>query len=136
MTFVNHGCNGSSNLSEKVPFTESNADPTDPLVLDFIQKQWSDAEGRVYNPALLRDTTILLIAFNDEPIRKGEELLENYITFITDIEMLEEDLTNLKTLCAGGESMEVIPEYKSSWYSPEAAKEKPHPPHKALLVIE
>ena len=118
MTFVNHGCNDTSNVGDKVPFTESNADPNDPLVLNFIQ---SGGEERVYNPALLRDTTSLLIVDNYEPIMKGEELLDNYITFITDVKMLEEDLKDLNTQC-GGESLGIVSKYESSQYFPEAAK--------------
>jgi hypothetical protein len=118
LTFANHGCNGTNNLSDKVPFTESTADPTDPLVLNFIQERWHGARGEervlLYNPALLRDTASLMTVENDEPIWKGEELLENYIHFITDVEMLQEDLTGLKTLCAG-ERLGIISEYESSW---------------------
>ena len=121
MTFVNHGCSDTSNLNGKVPFTESNADPTDPLVLNFIQEQWADGEGRVYNPALLRDTASLVTVKNHVPIMKGEELLENYINFITDVEMLEAELTILKSQCAG-ESLGIISEYELSLYSLEAAK--------------
>ena len=121
MTFVNHGCNGTSNLSEKLPFTESNANFTDPLFLDLIQKQWADGEGGVYNPAQLRATASLVMVSNHVPIRKGEELLDDYINFITDVEMLEEGLTDLKTQCAG-ESFGIISEYESSLDSPEAAK--------------
>ena len=51
---------------------------------------------------------------------KGEELLENYINFITDVEMLEEDLTGLKTLCAG-ERLGIISKYESSLHSPAAS---------------
>jgi hypothetical protein len=110
MTFVNHGCNGTSNIAGKVPFTESNADPNDPLVLNFIQ---SGGEERVYNPALLRDTTSLVMVENLEPIMKGEELLDNYITFITDVKMLEWGLKDLKTQC-GGESLGIVSENESS----------------------
>ena len=112
MTFVNHGCNGTSNLSEKLPFTESNANFTDPLFLDLIQKQWAGGEGRVYNPAQLRDTASLVMVSNHVPIRKGEELLDNYIDFITDVKMLEKELTDLKTQCAG-ESLGIISGYES-----------------------
>jgi hypothetical protein len=125
LTFVNHGCNGTSNISDQSPFTEqSNADPNDPLVLNFIQAMGSGGKDCGYNPALLRDTTRRLIIKHNKPIMKGEELLDNYITFITDVETLVEDLTDLKTQCAG--SLGTISEYelsnsKSSQF-PEAGK--------------
>jgi hypothetical protein len=50
---------------------------------------------------------------------KGEELLDNYISFITDVKMLEEDLKELKTQCGGGSGL--VSEYESSSKSKESA---------------
>jgi hypothetical protein len=113
MSFVNHGCNGTNNIGDQSPFTEqSNADPNDPLVLDFIQEMESGRMDSGYNPARLRDTTSRFVVENNEPIMKGEELRDNYITFITDVEVLLEELEDLKTQCSG--SLGKISEYESS----------------------
>jgi hypothetical protein len=112
LTFVNHGCNGTSNVGFQVPFSESNADLNDPLVLEFIEEMWTGGEECVYNPALVRDTSSKVIIENSGPIMKGEELLDNYITFITDVKMLEEDLKDLETQCGGKSGL--VSEYESS----------------------
>jgi hypothetical protein len=123
MTFANHGCDGDYNIGTESPFTEqSNADPNDPLVLEFIQDMAGLGFGG-YNPALLRDTTSRFVVANEEPIMKGEELRDNYVTFITNVEALESDLAALKSECSG--SLGMISEYESnkskSSHFPEAA---------------
>jgi hypothetical protein len=126
MSFVNHGCNGTNNVGDQSPFTEqSNVDPNDPLVINFIHEMGeSGRKDSGYNPALLRDTTLRFVVQNNEPIMKGEELRDNYITFITDVEALESDLADLKSQCSG--SLGTISEYESSTskssHFPEAAK--------------
>lgn len=145
MTFQNHGCNNTNNVGLRSPFNESNADPKDPLVLDFIQDMWSDAgadragadRSDIYNPAQLRDVTGEVDVRNHEPIMKGEELLDNYITFITDVKMLEEELKALKTECGGGISG-IVSEYESfPRPSPEAPKSKPrHREHWSTILLQ
>jgi hypothetical protein len=83
----------------------------------------SDGKDYVYNPAVLRDTTSKHIVQNDKPIMKGEELLNNYLTFISDVKMLDEDLKAPETECAGGEEgLGIVSEYEASYYFPEATQ--------------
>ena len=100
--FCNHGCNGSYNLCINGYVSVDNevdVDPNQPpesLLLN--QKQ-----GRAFSPALDRNFRQELTGGDmaNRDIKKGEEILCNYLEFIGDAKDWAEDVRGLQGQCAG-----------------------------------
>jgi hypothetical protein len=110
---VNHGCNCTFNIGKPSPFSETSADITDKVVVDFIEESTNTGRGYVYNPAIARDWTKKLQQMNHRPIMKGGELLDNYLSFVMDKEVFAEDMNALKLECAGV-ALGVVSKYEHS----------------------
>ena len=101
MAFLNHGCNGSYNVGEKLTETEMSANlGQGPAGVWFDV----DAEFDIFNPFLERHFPQHLCsnfrALRD--IEAGEELLDNYLVFGgEDLDEWEDNLVSLKSMCMG-----------------------------------
>ncbi|KAG7351434.1 SET methyltransferase domain containing protein [Nitzschia inconspicua] len=110
LTFVNHGCNGTSNIGER------DADPS-------LHTEWSvdlqygipeDLKTKLtvpYSPSADRDVvqySTNCVAGRD--IQKGEELYDNYMNFGGD-EYFEEMVLSLRDECSG--SLGLVEQYQS-----------------------
>jgi hypothetical protein len=101
LTFVNHGCNGTSNLGERgedpSTFTEWNVD-----LSAGIPEELGAKPNLPYNPVVDRDlvryATNCVVAIN---VPKGEELYDNYMNFGGD-EYFVEMVHSLREQCSGG----------------------------------
>mmetsp|Transcript_20520 Transcript_20520/g.37382 ORF Transcript_20520/g.37382 Transcript_20520/m.37382 type:complete len:889 (-) Transcript_20520:246-2912(-) len=110
-TFCNHGCNGTYNLGDETDeiteITEMNID------LDNIP-EFFFGKANVYSPVFerhLRQMSAMEV-YARRDIRKGEEILCNYLAFDADQDSLKVEITNLRSQCAG-ETMGQIAEYES-----------------------
>ena len=92
MTFVNHGCNGTYNIDFiRTNITEVTAD-LDRMPEEFIQIL------HPYNPALSLENDGTII-FRD--VKRGEEILGNYLTYIDDAKAWRYDVQELRNDCSG-----------------------------------
>lgn len=99
MMFCNHGCNGSYNLCVHGSVdNEVDVDPSQPP--ESILK-W----GSAFSPALERNLHQALTHGDttNRDIKKGEEILCNYLEFIGKAVDWEEDVRGLQGQCAGTE---------------------------------
>ena len=101
MTFVNHGCNGASNLGDFPNITTSTVHPFRvPNELHFYRNQGPEY---VFNPAIARDTTSRAIVQNRwGDIQIGDELLENYYENFGSFKDWGEHVRLLQNYCDGG----------------------------------
>jgi hypothetical protein len=120
LTFVNHGCNGTANLGERgvdpSKLTEWNIN----LELG-IPDEMETKLTVPYNPSADRD--LIRYATNcvaGRTIRKGEEILDNYMNFGGD-EYFEEMVLSLREECSGG--LGLVEQYQSE-ASPRGKKRK------------
>ncbi|KAG7354551.1 SET methyltransferase domain containing protein [Nitzschia inconspicua] len=110
LTFVNHGCNGTSNLGER------DVDPS--LHTEWsVEIQYGIPEDLItkltvpYNPSADRDVvrhSTNCVAARD--IQKGEELYDNYMNFGGD-EYFEEMVLSLRDECSG--TLGLVEQYQS-----------------------
>jgi hypothetical protein len=104
MMFCNHGCNGTHNLgSVDVNYTEFNVDPKHPpeSIISSREKAFAPARERNLREVLTHgDTT-------NRDIKKGEEVLCNYLEFVGDSSAWEEDVRGLQGQCTGTELGEI-----------------------------
>jgi len=100
MTFCNHGCNGTYNIGDDdYEFTEMNVD-LNHAAEDVLNEAhvWSPViERHLRQTASIGDTTM-------RDIKKGEEILCNYLSFIGELDYWKEEAMSLRDQCAG-ESM-------------------------------
>jgi hypothetical protein len=99
--FCNHGCNGSYNLCYHGSVdNEADVDPNQPSDSLLLLK-W----GSAFSPALERNFRQILTSGDttNRDIKKGEEILCNYLEFIGDASHWEEDVLGLQGQCAGTE---------------------------------
>lgn len=100
MTFTNHGCKGTYNTGEDTgDLTEFTADLKEmPYALHM------DREGKfVYNPVADRHLR-MTISGKEKTIRevkKGEEVLDNYLAFVGHASDWESDVQMLRDQCNG-----------------------------------
>ena len=96
-TFVNHGCNGTSNSDfVNSSLTELTADPYNPPAeFDENGHLWNS----VYNPT--KDRATLADSFSHRDIKKGDEILGNYLTYLDAVEDWESGVLELRSDCAG-----------------------------------
>jgi hypothetical protein len=110
LTFVNHGCNGTSNLGERgedpSTFTEWSVD-LDQGIPESLKTQLALPYNPVSDRDLVRYATNCVSA---KLIRKGEELYDNYMNFGGD-EYFEEVVQNLRYECSGGVGL--VEQYQS-----------------------
>ena len=74
--FINHGCNGSSNVGHITETTEATADPSE-FPEEFAEKY--KGKSVIYNPFLDRQTHFFSSATPIRDIAAGEELFDNYL---------------------------------------------------------
>lgn len=92
LTFVNHGCNGTHNIDFiRTYITEATAD------LDYMPVEFTEML-RPYNPALAHENDGTII-FRD--VKRGEEILGNYLTYIEDAKAWRDDVQELRDDCSG-----------------------------------
>jgi len=111
MNFCNHGCNstysyGDENQQE-LGFNEMNVN------LDHAPEALLNKALQVYSPVFERHLRQVLSLgdYTLRNIRKGEEILCDYLSFVGDPEEWEEDVTSLRGQCSG-ETMGQIQEYE------------------------
>ena len=100
MTFVNHGCNGTSNIGWVYDFTEFTADFEGDLA---EADQLALINELVFDPFTDRDTNYLYGAATEtnRPISSGEEILDNYLDMTGGRRDWIEDVLGLRAMCSG-----------------------------------
>jgi len=97
-TFCNHGCNGTTNYGDKdkVDLTETNADLNNPHE-DVLTK------AVVYSPVMERHLRqhLSIGDYTLRDIKKDEEILCDYLTFVGDPDDWKEEVKDLQDMCAG-----------------------------------
>ena len=96
-TFTNHGCRGTNNVGVLTDFDEFTAN-TDVMPHELSGKNHRGTS--IFNPVVDRH----LIHFDDKTItgiQAGEEILDNYLDFISAEEYWAEDIINLRNQCSG-----------------------------------
>eukprot|EP00978_Attheya_sp_CCMP212_P001313 scaffold2735_cov61-Attheya_sp.AAC.9 len=99
LTFVNHGCNGTYNMgSETSGWTEWTVDPMKPP-----PESLSGTTNSVYNPVNDRHLYQLMSGsdFTLRDIKKGEEILDNYLAFTGSAADWTTDVNDLRAQCSG-----------------------------------
>lgn len=99
--FCNHGCNGSYNYNAPDGFNGNEAD----IDLNQPPKLSKFRFGSPFNPALERNLRHAMTVgdVTKRDIKKGEEILCNYLDFIGEAASWEEDVRGLQGQCAGTE---------------------------------
>lgn len=97
LMFCNHGCNGSYNLGHGSADNEVDADPNQPPESLLLKGGFNPALERNLRQALTSGET------TNRDIKKGEEILCNYLDYIGDAAYWEEDVRGLQGQCAGTE---------------------------------
>jgi len=109
--FCNHGCDGAYNYgyldADGRGLTEANVD------LDQVPEDILNAADAVYSPLYERHLRQKLTVGDSvlRGIRRGEEILCNYLYFVGDSEDWAEDVTSLRRQCSG-EEVGSIQEYE------------------------
>ena len=97
--FCNHGCNGTFNLGDPRTsnLTEANVDPKQPL------KSTIRHSSQAFNPLMERHIREYLTHgdYTIRDIKRGEEILCNYVDFIGSSQYWEEDILELQGMCTG-----------------------------------
>lgn len=75
-TFINHGCDGSTNIGHDLSVTEANAH-TDSIPEEITDKL--RGARYIYNPANERNVHFYSSAVPRRDIKTGEELFDNYL---------------------------------------------------------
>jgi len=104
MMFCNHGCNGTYNLCpDDANDSEASVDPNQPP--ESLSSIW----GSAFSPAVERNLRQALISGDktNRDIKKGEEILCNYLEFIGRASDWEADVRGLQGQCAGTELGEI-----------------------------
>jgi hypothetical protein len=97
VAFINHGCNGTFNVGIESEWHELNIDEDGEIPEDYPFYGVAP-----YNPHidrnLRRDQSV---SQNSKPVKAGEELLENYLSFGGE-EKFMDDMIELRKECSGG----------------------------------
>jgi len=104
MMFCNHGCNGTYNLChDDANDSEDSVDPDQPP--ESLSSTW----GSAFSPAFERNLRQALISGDktNRDIKKGEEILCNYLEFTGRASDWEADVRGLQGQCAGTELGEI-----------------------------
>ena len=112
LTFANHGCKSAYNIGEVTDFDEFTAN-TD-VMLDELSGK-SHQGTSTFNPVVDRHLTHTGF-MNIRDIKAGEEILDNYLNFISSEEDWAHDIISLRNQCSGLASGEVT-EYEA-YYEP------------------
>jgi hypothetical protein len=104
LTFVNHGCKGTYNVGIDTDFDESTADTS--LIPDELNGK-SHQGISTFNPVVDRHLTHTGF-MSTLDIKAGEEVLDNYLLFISSEEDWANDVIDLRNQCAGLASGNVI----------------------------
>jgi hypothetical protein len=113
LTFVNHGCQSGYNVGVVTDFDEFTTN-TD-VMLDELSGK-SHQGTSTFNPVVDRHLTYHGF-MNIRDIKAGEEILDNYLAFISSEEDWAHDVIDLRNQCSGlasGEVTEYEANYKSS----------------------
>ena len=76
-SFINHACNGSTNVGVKLGVSQSSANPEE--VAQEIVDRYADPTG-LYNPVVDRQVSDHSKAIPLQDIKKGEEHVRNYLS--------------------------------------------------------
>ncbi|KAL7541057.1 hypothetical protein ACHAXR_010609 [Thalassiosira sp. AJA248-18] len=116
MLFMNHGCNGTNNYGyiydeDREIFTENSIDLDD--ITEIIQQNLLNS-AEAYSPAMERNYRHGLNSgdYALREIKKGEEILTDYLSFSGDLVGFKEDVLSLRRQCAG-EGVGDITNYES-----------------------
>lgn len=108
-TFCNHGCNGTYSYGDEegANFTEMN------VALERAPEALLNRASEVYSPVIERHLRQLLAVgdYTLRDIRRGEEILCDYLSFVGDPDDWEEDVTSLLGQCSG-ETMGDVARYE------------------------
>lgn len=109
LTFMNHGCNGTSNYGkeEQGDITEWSADPDTFLPhLSFNRRQRGDS---IFDPVLDRNFYELVIDgdITTKDIKAGDEILDNYLRMIGTEADWNHDVVMLRKMCSGQGAAEI-----------------------------
>eukprot|EP01083_Nonionella_stella_P290826 989557_1 len=110
-TFCNHGCGGKFNYGDdESEITEMTAD------LDEAPEKLLNKASNVYSPVFERHLRQITSVgdYTIRNIKAGEEILCNYLSFVGDPDLWEEDVTSLRRQCAE-DAMGDIQEYESKF---------------------
>jgi hypothetical protein len=102
LTFVNHGCNGTSNIGDEMEagYTEFTID-LESLRINGIPRALQTQVSAVYTPHFDRDhAKHSTMCRTSKPISAGEELYDNYLSFGGD-DYFEEMIIDLRRECSG-----------------------------------
>jgi hypothetical protein len=103
LTFVNHGCKGAYNVGKVTDFDECTADTS--LIPGEVDGK-SHQGILTFNPVVDRHLTHAGF-MNACDIEEEEEILDNYLVFISSEEDWANDVVDLRNQCAGLASGEV-----------------------------
>lgn len=121
VTFVNHGCNGTSNLGVFPYITESSVDLND--MPHALYRYRMTGDDYVFNPAVIRDTTFRLENINRSgKLNAGDELLENYYEQVPIPREWRSHVRAIQKYCSGG--VGEVSQYQVEWG--EDVEEKLH----------
>jgi len=122
-TFVNHGCNGTSNLGGITPYLCGKNPECTMLEESMTEEELRDyrtAEFDTHSPVILRHRGTFMTGFDVtlRDIHPGEELLHNYVYFESDIDDLIAEAGLLNEMCRG-KSIGLIAEYEDFYEDQE-----------------
>jgi predicted ABC-class ATPase len=109
ITFVNHGCKGAYNVGEITAFDEDTVN-TDVMPDEVGGK--SHEGTSIFNPVIDRHL-FFMGDMSNRDIQAGEEILDNYLAFVSSEDYWAKDVIELRNQCAGTAIGEVI-EYERS----------------------
>jgi hypothetical protein len=105
LTFINHGCNGTFNMGIESEWHELNIDEDGEIPEDY--QLYGAAPYNPHRDRNLRRDQYL--SQNSKPVKAGEELLDNYLSFGGE-QYFMDTMQNLRKECSGG--LGVVEEYQ------------------------
>jgi hypothetical protein len=97
LTFVNHGCKGSNNIGVVTAFDEETANMN--VMPDEVGGKSHEGTS-IFNPFVDRHLTFGGCTSNRD-IQAGEEILDNYLAFVSNKEDWADYVISLRNQCAG-----------------------------------
>jgi hypothetical protein len=97
LTFVNHGCKGTNNIGVVTAFDEESADTN--VMPNEVGGKSHDGTS-IFNPVVDRHLTFGGFMSN-RAIQAGEEILDNYLAFVSSEEDWADYVISLRNQCSG-----------------------------------
>ena len=98
MTFVNHGCNDTDNIDYVDDDTTEFLADTKTVPAEYSPDVvWKDTK---YNPSVDRET--MSVVWTHRYVKRGDEILGNYLTYFGDEDHWESTIVELRKICSGG----------------------------------